>query len=628
MIRIHWVSDTMKRTTDKLIALQCLVVALPIAVVLLAQMAIDARQTSALDQSRPLRALAAEARTYYKIFMNGAADVVDTRGSLGTQAIEALHSSAGELAGLAIIDTRAGVNDAAVAVGHLESVIPKGATPEELIPLRERLIQADVLTKAIDDEYQARDESVVKNAVASGARQKYAVAGALIITTLFTVMFVLTTRKRLKTRMEEEFSAERQRKAELETLSVRFGVATRAARAGVYELKGDGADLWWSDSMYELYARSPQEFRPTIASWLELIHPDDQDSAQTAITSALREHSQLRSQYRIVRPDGSICHIASLAAVAMDSIDGRPRLVGIDLDITDRVEADEREHNLQQQLRDASRQAGMAEVATNVLHNIGNVLNSVNISSTLVADKIKNSKAAGLGKVAGLLQQHTADLGAFISTDERGKHLPVYLAQLSEQLILDQRATLEELDSMRKNVDHIKEIVVMQQSYSKLVGVPEKLTVASLVEDALRMNAGAFTRHGVSLKCNFEHVPEIVVEKHKVLQILINLLRNAKYACEASASAEKQVAICIAKQAGGVRIAVTDNGIGIQSEHMTRIFSHGFTTKKDGHGFGLHSGALAARDLGGALHVDSAGLGHGATFTLDLPLKPPEAMYG
>jgi len=617
----------MKRTTDKLIALQCLAVALPIAVVLIVQMAVDARRATSLDQSRPLRILAAEARAYYKIFQNGAADVVDT-GSLGTRSVEALHSSAGELAGLAIIDGRASVADAATVVGALESIIPKGATLDTLTPLRERIIQGDVLTKAIDDEYQGRDELAVREAVASGARQKYAVAGALIITTALTVLFVLATRRRLKTHMEADFSAERQRKAELETLSVRFGVATRAASAGVYELKADGSDLWWSDSMHELYAQSPGVFRPTIASWLGLIHPDDRQSAQAAITSAMREHSPLRSQYRVVRPDGSVRHIASMAAMATDSIDASQRLVGIDLDITERVEADERERNLQQQLRDSSRQAGMAEVAINVLHNIGNVLNSMNISATLVSDKIRNSKAAGLGKVARLLQQHAADLGAFISTDEHGKHLPVYLDQLSEQLMLDQRGTLEELDSLRKNVDHIKDIVVMQQSYSKLVGVPERLTVASLVEDALRMNSGAFSRHGVSLKCEFENVPDIVVEKHKVLQILINLLRNAKYACEASARTDKQVLICIANRAGGVRIAVTDNGIGIQPEHMTRIFSHGFTTKKNGHGFGLHSGALAAKDLGGALRVESAGLGTGATFTLDLPLKLSENICG
>jgi C4-dicarboxylate-specific signal transduction histidine kinase len=167
----------------------------------------------------------------------------------------------------------------------------------------------------------------------------------------------------------------------------------------------------------------------------------------------------------------------------------------------------------------------------------------------------------------------------------------------------------------------------MQQSYSKLVGVPERLAVANLVDDALRMNAGAFTRHGVNLKCEFEDVPEIVVEKHKVLQILVNLLRNARYACEASGKPDKEVVMRIAKQSAGVQIAVIDNGIGIQPDHMTRIFSHGFTTKKDGHGFGLHSGALAARDLGGALRVHSAGAGQGATFTLDLPFKSPEAIY-
>jgi C4-dicarboxylate-specific signal transduction histidine kinase len=316
-----------------------------------------------------------------------------------------------------------------------------------------------------------------------------------------------------------------------------------------------------------------------------------------------------------------------LAAGVTDSVDGTSRLVGIDLDITERVEADEREHKLQQQLRDASRLAGMAEIATNVLHNIGNVLNSVNISATVVADKIKAPKAAGLGKVAALVQEHAGDLGSFVSNDPRGKHLPVYLTQLADQLLTDQRASLQELDLLRKNIDHIKEIVVMQQSYSKLVGVPQRLTVVSLVEDALRMNTGAFTRHGVSVKCEFDDVPEIVVEKHKVLQILINLLRNAKYACEASPRRDKQVVIRIANQPDGVRISVADNGIGIHPDHMTRIFSHGFTTKRDGHGFGLHSGALAARDLGGALRAASDGLGRGATFTLDLPLTSEEPAY-
>src|SRR6266850_1284844 len=540
----------MKRATDKLIALQFLAVVLPIAAVLLVQLAADARRAASLDHSRPLRILAEEARENYKTFMNGAADAVDTN-SLGAKSVEALRTAASRLADLRDRGEGPVVGDAALQVR------------------------------------------------------------------------ALATRRRLKARMEADIAKERQRRAELETISIRFGIATRAARAGVYELNSDGLNLWWSDTMHEIYAQSPTTFRPTMASWSELIHPDDREAAQAAITGAIRDNGQLRSQYRVMRPDGSVCHIASLAAVSTDSVDLGPRLVGIDLDITDRVEADERERRLQHQLRDASRQAGMAEIATNVLHNVGNVLNSVNISASLVEDRVKKPRAAGLNKVVGLLQQHEADLGAFVSVDERGKHLPFYLGQLSEHLLLDQKVALQELESLRKNIDHIKEIVSMQQSYSKLVGVPERLAVSSLVDDALRMNMGAFNRHGVSVKCNFEEVPQIVVEKHKVLQILVNLLRNAKYACEAAERSNKHVDVRVARHADGVQISIADNGIGIQPEHMTRIFSHGFTTKKDGHGFGLHSGALAAREMGGALCARSEGPGKGATFVLELPLTAP-----
>jgi PAS domain S-box-containing protein len=618
----------MPRTTDKLIALQFLAVVLPVAVVLLVQLAADAHRAAALEHSRPLRILAADARSNYKTFTNGAADAVDT-GTLGAQSVEALHTAAARLAELARHDEAAAVvGDGAKVVQGLATDLPKGASLNKLMSLRQRIIRGDVLTKSIDDEFESRDEFVVKDAIASAVRQKHAVTAALIVTAILTVIFVMATRRRLKARLEADINAERQRRAELETISVRFGVATRAARAGAYELTRDGADVWWSDTMYELYAQAPDKFRPTMTSWLDLIHPDDRQAAKSAITNAMHEQSQLRSQYRILRPDGSVCHIASLAAVSADATGTGLRLVGIDLDITERVAADQREQKLQQQLRDASRQAGMAEIATNVLHNVGNVLNSVNISATLLTDKIKGQKTAGLGKVAALLKQHAGDLGAFVTTDDRGKHLAVYLCEFSEHLSLDQQVALKELESLRKNIDHIKEIVTMQQSYSKLVGVPEKLVVADLAEDALRMNTGAFNRHGVNLICEFEQVPEITVEKHKVLQILVNLLRNAKYACEASGRGDKQVTMRIANHEGGVRIAIADNGVGILPEHMPRMFTHGFTTKKDGHGFGLHSGALAARDLGGALSVASAGPGQGATFILDLPIKSPESVYG
>ena len=138
------------------------------------------------------------------------------------------------------------------------------------------------------------------------------------------------------------------------------------------------------------------------------------------------------------------------------------------------------------------------------------------------------------------------------------------------------------------------------------------------------MNLGALNRHGVEVVRDFEKVPPMNVEKHKILQILINLLRNAKYACDESGRADKRLTVRVANGRQRLKISVIDNGVGIAPENLTRIFNHGFTTRKNGHGFGLHSGALAAREMGGSLTVQSEGPGQGAAFTLELPVTSPE----
>ena len=270
----------------------------------------------------------------------------------------------------------------------------------------------------------------------------------------------------------------------------------------------------------------------------------------------------------------------------------------------------------------ASRQAGMAEVASSVLHNVGNVLNSVNVSANLLDERLQASKASGLARVAAMLEEQGDQLGSFIASDERGKRLPTYLAQFSSQLLADREAALKELASLVKSVEHIKDIVRMQQSYATHGGVVESVAVTDLVNDSVQLNAEAFSRHGVTLACEFEDVPAVTVDKHRVLQILVNLIRNAKYACEDSGRSDKRITIQVTRCALGVAIAVVDNGVGIPTENMTRIFSHGFTTRRGGHGFGLHSAALAAQELKGSLQVASDGPGCGATFRLELPITP------
>lgn len=276
---------------------------------------------------------------------------------------------------------------------------------------------------------------------------------------------------------------------------------------------------------------------------------------------------------------------------------------------------------IHQQLVEASRRGGMAEIATNVLHNVGNVLNSINISAGLIVENVKQSKSSRLPKLVALLRAHEHDLATFITRDSRGKHVLTYLAELSEHLSAEQREAVGELDSLQKNVGHIKEIVAMQQNYASFGGVTEMINVATLIEDSLRMTEGELIRHHVEVVRDFATVPDMNVEKHKILQILVNLLRNASYACHESGRLPRYITVRLAREADWIKISVIDTGIGIPPENLTRIFNHGFTTRPDGHGFGLHSGALAAKELGGSLTVHSDGLGRGAAFTLSLPVS-------
>jgi C4-dicarboxylate-specific signal transduction histidine kinase len=281
------------------------------------------------------------------------------------------------------------------------------------------------------------------------------------------------------------------------------------------------------------------------------------------------------------------------------------------------------------ELLTASRQAGMTEVATNVLHNVGNVLNSVNISASLVADHIGASKVSNLSRVAAIIREHPDDLGHFITHDTRGQQLPVYLLQLADLLTTEQNILLKEIGFVKKKVEHIKDIVAMQQNYAKVAGLTETVMVTDLVEDALQMNVDALARHDVEIIRDFSpKIPQITVEKHKVLQVLVNLVRNAKYACDESGRKDKRMTVRVTNGQDRIRIAVIDNGIGIPAENLKKIFNHGFTTRKEGHGFGLHGGSLAAKDMGGSLVAHSDGPGKGAAFTLELPVEAKKKKTG
>jgi PAS domain S-box-containing protein len=291
-------------------------------------------------------------------------------------------------------------------------------------------------------------------------------------------------------------------------------------------------------------------------------------------------------------------------------------------DVTKLKEAESKLEETHKRLSHVSRMAGMAEVATDILHNVGNVLNSVNVSCSMVIGRLQEAPATNLARIPQLLKEQSGKLDAFLTTDPKGKKIPDYLGALAKVIEEQRTFALGELEQLRQHIDHIKQVVAMQQNYAKVAGLEEQVTVSDLIEDSLRLNASALVRHRVELVRDYEPVPQLMVDKHKVLQILVNLISNAKYAASSSHRDDKIVTVRTrAVSPDRLQIQVVDNGIGIATENITRVFGHGFTTRPDGHGFGLHSGAIAATELGGSLTVQSEGLGLGATFTLELPLK-------
>jgi PAS domain S-box-containing protein len=394
---------------------------------------------------------------------------------------------------------------------------------------------------------------------------------------------------------------------------------TDSAPVAIYHYSGPGRPLYANPAFRAMFG---VEAAQNIDVWVMKIHPDDRARAREewARFEAQLESGvdEFRTQYRILGSAGEP-RVVMERLVRAVGVDG---FVGTITDVTELVQTQTELERAHKALMSASHRAGMAEVATNVLHNVGNVLNTVNVSANVLEERLRELRVTGLGKIAAMLQEQGSGLSDFMAT-ERGKGLPGFLLRLSTDLQSDKETALRELALLVENLEHIKNIIRMQQSYAADSGMAETIAVGDLINDGVRLNAAGFSRHGVTLDLDLGEVPPITVDKHRVLQILVNLLSNAKYACDACGDGDRRVTISTRPSELGVCVTIADNGVGIPAENMARIFEHGFTTRPEGHGFGLHSAAIAARELKGTLRASSDGPGRGATFTLELPSQPP-----
>ena len=274
---------------------------------------------------------------------------------------------------------------------------------------------------------------------------------------------------------------------------------------------------------------------------------------------------------------------------------------------------------IERELVVASRQAGMSDIATSVLHNVGNILNSINTSVSMMQEQTKESEMDNLTRLDELIQQHQSELNYFLTENAQGQLIPKYLHQLAKQWDAQKSSLLNEIELIKKHLDHIINIIRTQQSLN-VTGVREQVLITELFDEALSLDKEVYERALINIVKDFEPIKSVIIDRVKLMQIIVNLIKNSVDSLMESHLEPKQLELRIwEKNEKHFVIEVIDNGVGIPNESLVKIFSFGFTTKKKGHGFGLHSCALAAKELGGVLTARSGGPGKGATFRLELP---------
>ncbi|EMI52133.1 PAS domain-containing protein [Rhodopirellula sallentina] len=331
----------------------------------------------------------------------------------------------------------------------------------------------------------------------------------------------------------------------------------------------------------------------------------------------LREAKSFTNESTMTRRDGTSFPIE--ASTNYGSFCGSEYACRIARDISDRKRAEREREVLASELQDAARQAGMAELAGDVLHNVGNALNSINVSTQAIRDRIESPTVLHLAKASAVIRENEHELGEYFTRDQRGKRFPAFLSELSASATRDREAQLDEIRELMNKVEHIKEIVASQKTFTQHRSPKEPVAPSALLDEAVKMNLPSLRRHGVQIEHDYDSMPDCLLEKHCVIQVLVNLIKNAKESVVIAEVPNPCIRLSIRRVSDHVVFSVEDNGIGIAEESLIEIFRHGFTTKATGHGFGLHSSANVAQELGGSLTAESRGPRHGATFALSVP---------
>jgi PAS domain S-box-containing protein len=355
-----------------------------------------------------------------------------------------------------------------------------------------------------------------------------------------------------------------------------------------------------------------------------LIQDKKQKSLHEEIWQDVLQGNYRTEEVKWLSQSGEEKHIQSTLNPIKDHNGNVTRIVIYANDFTENVLAEQEKQRLNSELNEAARQAGMAEVATGVLHNIGNVLTSVNVSASVLRNQITSIPMRHLARAADIIGENRSNLAEFLTEDDRGKKFPVFLEQLTNNFETGHTELLKEADDLSDHVEHIIELISMQQSVAGRGGTMQNIELSNLVNDAIHLNQSSLNSHYVEVTRELEEEVTLATNRHEILQILVNLIRNGLQATR-GIQRDPTLTVVAREQDGFAVISVTDNGVGIAKEDLCKLFEYGYTTKEDGNGFGLHASANIANALGGKVTVVSDGIDQGATSVLRIPLSHPKA---
>ncbi|MCE2983831.1 MAG: PAS domain S-box protein [Parachlamydia sp.] len=308
-------------------------------------------------------------------------------------------------------------------------------------------------------------------------------------------------------------------------------------------------------------------------------------------------------------------------SIAQSALKDHPTYIIVFRDISSRKKAEEDLASLNYQLFSTARLVGMAEVAAGVLHNVGNVLNSINISSQILLDRNERFNISGFIDLVHLISSQKEHLDQFIKNDPVGQLLPEYLTNLSDYLQSEATFFKNELEALNAKVQMIRGIIDMQRHLSGESKINEKIKLNDLIDEALLLHQSSIEKSRIRIEKRYADPPFIHIDRVNLIQILINLIKNAIETLNETKKADKVISISTSLSGAFCVIEIADNGEGIEEENLTKIFNYGFTTKPSGHGFGLHTSALSIQELGGRLRAFSEGVGKGALFRIELPMS-------